>query len=147
MYDLVNWSFVSRFMCTMGLNTQLYFTKTRSLYLNFQVMFAGDVAQESIHQGCPLSSLLFAFATHPLALMLSKLANNIDVVGLHLPSRSKIWSRLFFHVFTRLHRKYCEREVHLASIYLGFKITCIVEECSSHILYPLFGRLRMAKEG
>ena len=39
----------------------------------------------SIHRRCPLSALLFAITTHPLLVMLSRLATNGDIVCLHLP--------------------------------------------------------------
>ena len=45
-----------------------------------------DIAlTRSILQGCPLSTLLFAIATHPLLVMLPRLATNGDIVGLRLP--------------------------------------------------------------
>ena len=37
-------------------------------------------------QGFPLSPLLFIIVTHPMLVMLSNLATNGDIVGLHLPS-------------------------------------------------------------
>ena len=41
----------------------------------------------SIHRRCPLSALLFAITTHPLLVMLSRLATNGDT---HIPSRLAI---------------------------------------------------------
>ena len=44
----------------------------------------------SMRHGCPLSSLVFAIVTHPLLVMLSNLATNVDGVGLHLPSGGQL---------------------------------------------------------
>ena len=50
-----------------------------------------DIAlTRSVHQGCPISPLLFAIVTHPLLVMLSRLATNGDIVGLHLPSGGRL---------------------------------------------------------
>ena len=60
-----------------------------------QVMLNGGVTSDisltrSVLQGCPLSPLLFAIVTHPLLMMLSRLATNGDIVGLPLPSGRKL---------------------------------------------------------
>ena len=39
-----------------------------------------------VWQGCPLSTLLFAIATHSLLVMLSKMATHRENLGLHLSS-------------------------------------------------------------
>ena len=41
-------------------------------------------------QGFPLSPLLFIIVTHPMLVMLSNLATNGDIVGLHIPSGAKL---------------------------------------------------------
>ena len=56
----------------------------------------------SVRQGCSLSPLLFSIVTHSLLAMLSSLATNGDIVGLHLPSRGQLVAQVlandFFHV-------------------------------------------------
>ena len=91
-YDHVNWSFISALMHTMGFSPLM----SRLIYLLGQdavsrLILNGGVISDitltrSVRQGCPLSPLLFASVTHPLLVMLSRLATNGDIVGLHLPS-------------------------------------------------------------
>ena len=95
-YDHVNWSFVSRLMHTMGFGPRM----SRLIFLLGQdavsrVMLNGGVTSDIalttfVRQGCPLSPLLFVIVTHPLLVMLSWLATNGDIVGLHLPSRGQL---------------------------------------------------------
>ena len=49
-----------------------------------------NALRRSIRQGCPLSPLLFAIVTHPLSVVLSRIATNGDIVGLHLPSGGQL---------------------------------------------------------
>ena len=50
-----------------------------------------DIAlTRSVRQRCPLRPLLFAIVTHPVLVMLSRLAINGDIVCLHLPSRGRL---------------------------------------------------------
>ena len=60
-----------------------------------QVMLNGGVTSDisltrSVLQGYPLSPLLFAIVTHLLLVMLSRLATNDDILGLHLPSGGQL---------------------------------------------------------
>ena len=80
--DHVNWSFVSGLIHTMGFGPPM----SRLIYLLGQdavsrVMLSGGVTSDiavtrSVRQGCPLSPLLFAIVTHPLLVMLSRLAQS-----------------------------------------------------------------------
>ena len=89
-YDHVNWSFVYGLMHTMGFGP--LFIRTRcgvSSKLNGGVT-SYIALTRFVRQGCPLSPLLFAIVTHPLLVMLSKLATNGGIVGLHLPSGGQL---------------------------------------------------------
>ena len=58
-------------------------------------------------QGCPLIPLLFAIVSHPLLVILSRLATNGSIVGLHPPfwTTSSIgFGMRFFHVSRVSHR-------------------------------------------
>ena len=89
-YDHVDWSFVSGLMQTMNFGPCM----SRIIFLLGQgavsrVMLDGGVTSDialtrSVHQGCPISSLLFAIVIHPLLGLLSRLVINNDIVGLHL---------------------------------------------------------------
>ena len=95
-YDHVNWSFVSGLMHTMGFGPRM----SHLIFLLGQdavsrVMLNGGVTSDialtrSVRQGCPISPLLFAIVTHPLLVMLPRLATNGDIVGLHLPSGGQL---------------------------------------------------------
>ena len=95
-YDHVNWSFLSSVMSIMGFGSHT----SRLIYLLGQnatscVMLNGGVTSKipltrSVRQGCPLSPLLFAIVTYPLLVMLSSLATNGEIVGLHLPSSDQL---------------------------------------------------------
>ena len=68
-----------------------------------QVMANGGIALgialvRYVCQGYPLSPLLFAIVTHPLLVMLSRLAANCDIVGLHFPFGGQL---VFFYIFGR----------------------------------------------
>ena len=60
-----------------------------------RVMLNGGVTSDialtrSVRQGCPLSLLLFAIVIYPLLVMLSRIATNGDIVGLHLLSGGQL---------------------------------------------------------
>ena len=89
-YKHVNWSFVSRLMHTIGFGPHVSHLVLLRQDAMSRVMLNGGVTSDisltrSVRQGFPLSPLLFAIVTHPLLVMLSRLATNGDIVGLHLP--------------------------------------------------------------
>ena len=48
-----------------------------------------DISLWSISQGCTIIQFLLAIITHPLLVILWKLATNVDILGLYLPSRGQ----------------------------------------------------------
>lgn len=93
-FDSVNWDFISNTLHKMGFGPKI------SNVINLLGMGAESVLslngfltpaipiKRSVRQGCPLSPLLFAVATHPLFCMLEKLSTDGVLQGLRLPQRS-----------------------------------------------------------
>ena len=124
-YDHVNWSFVSGLMHTMVFGPRM----SRLIYLLGQdavsrVMLNGGVTSDiaitrSIHQGCPLSPLLFAIVTHPLLVMLSRIATNGDIMGLHLPCGGQLVAQALADdsfMFLQASRENLEKGMQIGSI-------------------------------
>ena len=91
-YDHVCWSFITQLMSHMGFGERM---SRISLLVGLgavsHVMLNGGVTKaialkRSLRQGCPLSPLLFAIATHPILVRMHELATRGEIVGLALPS-------------------------------------------------------------
>ena len=91
-YDNVEWSFMVELMSKMGFGERI----SRLVYVLGEdavshIMMNGGITcpiplQKSLRQGCPLSPLLFAIASHPILVMLNVMAMEGQLVGLSLPS-------------------------------------------------------------
>ena len=95
-YDHVSWSFVAQLMSHMGFGTRMSrLTFMLGLGAVSHVMLNGGVTKaiplrRSVRQGCPLSPLLFAIATHPILVKMQELAISGEIVGLALPSGKQL---------------------------------------------------------
>ncbi|MCO5597147.1 hypothetical protein L7F22_051222 [Adiantum nelumboides] len=100
-FDHVSWSFLAELMHSMGFGprmSRLIFTL--SLGSQSWIMMNGGVTSpvsltRSLRQGCPLSPLLFALATHPMLTLLTQLARDGEIVGLTLPSGQQLVGQAF----------------------------------------------------
>ena len=95
-YDHVNWSFINQLLSHMGFGERMSrvpllvgFGAVSHIMLNGGVTKAIPLAR-SLRQGCPLSPLLFAIATHPILVKMHELATCGEIVGLALPSGKQL---------------------------------------------------------
>ena len=120
LYDRVNWSFLLGMMCNMGFGPHM----CRIILLlgrnaTSRVMLSGGVTSKvfltrSMWQGCALSPLLFPIVTHPLLVILSKLATTGNIVGLHLPSSGQLVTQALVidsFMFLQVSKENLERSV------------------------------------
>ncbi|MCO5562139.1 hypothetical protein L7F22_015765 [Adiantum nelumboides] len=100
-FDHVSWSFLAELMHSMGFGPRMSrLIYTLSLGSQSRIMMNGGVTSpvsltRSLRQGCPLSPLLFALATHPMLTLLTQLARDREIVGLTLPSGQQLVGQAF----------------------------------------------------
>ncbi|MCO5602437.1 hypothetical protein L7F22_056569 [Adiantum nelumboides] len=100
-FDHVSWSFLGELMHSMGFGPRMSrLIYTFSLGSQSRIMMNGGVTSpvsltRSLRQGCPLSPLLFALATHPMLTLLTQLARDGEIVGLTLPSGQQLVGQAF----------------------------------------------------
>lgn len=89
-FDTVGWDFISAVMHKMGFGprmTNIIYTLAAgaSSIININGRLSNPInIRRSVRQGCPLSPLLFALASHPLFCYLEKQADNGAIFGLHI---------------------------------------------------------------
>ena len=89
-FDSVDWSFISQTMLKMGFGPRManivyLLGQDSESYISLNGFLTSSIAiHRSVRQGCPLSPLLFAIATHPLFCMLESLSSSRIIQGLQL---------------------------------------------------------------
>lgn len=90
-FDMVHWDFISLIMSKMGFGPKLvhiiywlYLESTSQCILGNRLSQAWKLTR-SVRQGCPLSALLYAIATHPLLLHMDFLTTQGHIHGLSIP--------------------------------------------------------------
>ncbi|MCO5555946.1 hypothetical protein L7F22_009490 [Adiantum nelumboides] len=99
-FDHVSWPFLAELMHSMGFGPRMSrLIYTLSLGSQSRIMMNGVTSPvsltRSLRQGCPLSPLLFALATHPMLTLLTQLARDGEIVGLTLPSGQQLVGQAF----------------------------------------------------
>ena len=90
----MDWGFISHILAKMGFGPRVsQVIKTLGRGADSVISINGFLTdpisiQRSVRQGCPLSPLLFAVATHPLFNMLEKVSNDGILHGLRLQNRN-----------------------------------------------------------
>ena len=93
-FDLVDWNFISTTLNKMGFGPRIsrvihVIGQDAESVISLNSFLTNPIhIKRSVRQGCPLSPLLFAVATHPLFCMLEKLSLDGVLHGLRLQHKT-----------------------------------------------------------
>lgn len=93
-FDTVRWDFIKAIMLKMGFGPKIshiifLLAQNAQSVINLNGRLTDPISiSRSVRQGCPLSPLLFAIATHPLFCYLESQATNGELVGLKVANKN-----------------------------------------------------------